>query len=79
MFYHDNIVQEQEGEKNIRLLEKPFAEQDGGSENKAVWQEAGSSSESGHLLGTRAGNQPHAATQQGPGNEISESQEVVGS
>lgn len=52
---------------------------DRGSENKAVWQEAGSSAEPGCLLGTRASNQPHAGTQQGSRNEISESQEGVGS
>lgn len=52
---------------------------DRGTENKAMWHEAGGSAEPGRLQGTRAGNQPHAGTPQGPGNEISESQEVVGS
>ena len=36
---------------------------DRGSEIKAVWWEAGSSSELGRLLGTRSGNQPHAGKQ----------------
>lgn len=52
---------------------------DRSSENKAVWWEAGSSSELVCLLGTRSGNQSHAGKQQGPGDEISESQKVVGS
>lgn len=58
----------------ISLLNK-----DRDSENKAVWQKVGHSAEPGCLPGTRAGNQPPAGKQQRPGNEISESQGVVGS
>lgn len=67
------------GKRPLAWWRRSLLIKDRGSESKAVWWEAGSSSELGHLLGTRSGNQPHAGKQQGPGDEISESQKVVGS
>lgn len=65
-------MQEWEGKRKVGWQRSSLVNKDKGSQDKAVWQDAGSSAKPGRLQQSAS-----LGNQQGPGNEISASQKVV--